>query len=234
MQNRFLVGKTDGIEIAALRDVPAAIAEVVNSIPVALGPVTIHLTNRVVARGVVIGRLKVLGLIEAVGVSELGVLQSHLARCATDARNVRRKMKRVVTCDQHARRRGTRGAATATNNAAKAHGCVRRTHHHAVTHDGVARHARLNHGSIHDHVLGDHAGVVGHARLHHARLDGDDHGGMKAHLGSNIGNVARLLLSRRHVRKRSYRIKTKMKTRHRADFSQPLGRKIRLYMGRLA
>ena len=85
----WLVGQSHGIEPAFVGDIPAAVSHAINSKPVALGPVTINLTNIVETRGVVIRRLEVLRLKHLVRVRKLDLPEALLALGAAKSRDFR-------------------------------------------------------------------------------------------------------------------------------------------------
>lgn len=84
----MLVGHPDGVKPALVRDVPPAVTEVVNSKPVALGPISVNFANIVETRGVIVRRLELLRLEQLVCVRKLQLPYSLLGRSFPKTRHI--------------------------------------------------------------------------------------------------------------------------------------------------
>ena len=81
------------------------IADIVDRVAVALGPSTIFLTNPVEARDIVIRRLKILGLVKLIAVSELDLVELLLRRRSANAGHFR-GIARITYHDRRATKAG--------------------------------------------------------------------------------------------------------------------------------
>lgn len=164
-----LVRETDGVEPSLIGDIPSTV-HVVNSKTVALSPITIKLSHVVVPRRVRVRRLKVLRLVEPVGVRKLDLAQLLLARRAAETSDL-----------------GDVTGITCKDGDPSAHGgnaSSQTDRGHAGDHLRLRCDGRL--------LLADHDGLLAHEVL--SGHDGGllDHGGLLDEVGLLGDNIAAL------------------------------------------
>lgn len=175
-----LVGKSDGVEDAAVGNVPAA-AEVVNGGAAALRPVAVELAQPVEPRLVVVGGFKILGFVEIVGIGKLKLFLEHFALGLADAHGG----FRVDTTTIHAAEPATTAETTSTNTTT-ANDVITSwdaTGHH--DHGRTAAAADTAHAAS-THGIGDARLLLDVDRLAHAGLRvGHHRGGRRGNLNGD-------------------------------------------------